>query len=128
MNKQLSREEMINDLVEFIAGVRKEEIKYWWIGELSLENPHPVLISTSMRGHLRNAEYWVPMEDELAPCCQYFVEKEEKEGKLKDFEWMQHCVSDEHIRNLLEQRSDEKIQAEYTYMLESIMNTLTQSI
>jgi hypothetical protein len=72
---------------------------------------------------------WLPVEDELGgECCANCIKKAEKKKLSDSFEWMEHCLTEEHIRQMLHNRTEEQLEAEYQYMLEQAMETLIDKL
>ncbi len=116
----------IAEIAEFISGVRESEDKSWWVGIFDADTESPKLVSTSLRGFFQES-FWKPVKDEHAgPCCD-IVHEAIKKDEENPFLWMEHCVDPEHIKGMLKNRTDKQLDAEYQYMLEQIMTSLTDS-
>lgn len=116
------------EVAEFVAGVRESEAKSWWVGIYDPNTESPELVSTSLRGFFQES-YWKPIDDEyVAKCCDP-VHEDIKEGRTDDaFHWMEHCVSEGHIRQMLEKRAGDQLDAEYQYMLEQTLVALEENL
>lgn len=126
-NEMPAREEVIKELTEFIVGQRKAQEKFWWVGEFDPETKSPMLVSTSLRGFLEK-NMWLPLEDELgASCCDELVSRSKAEKLNDSFEFMRHCMSAEHVSDMLSKRTSDQLEAEYNFMLEQVMDSLVNS-
>jgi len=118
--------EKINDtekeeLVTFITNMRQSGESFWWMGIYTGPNDRPKVISTSMRGFFKDM-FWRPLETERQSCC------DEIEGSITNgvsaFILTQHCASQDHVRNLINSRTEEELYAEYQYMLNETLDAL----
>jgi hypothetical protein len=121
-----TKEEMIEELTEFVVGQRKAQEKFWWVGEFDPETKSPTLVSTSLRGFLEK-NMWLPLEDEIGGCCDELVSRSKAESLNDSFEFMRHCMTPEHVREMLSGRSQDQLEAEYNFMLEQVMESLVNS-
>lgn len=122
------RLEKATELADFISGRRKSQEKFWWVGDYDPDTESPLVISTSLRGFLDKG-MWMPMKDELgASCCADFSFRASKDKLMDAYEWMRHCTDAEHIRQVLVNRTDEQIEAEYNFMLEIAMESLAEKL
>ena len=122
------KNEKVNELADFISGRRKAQEKFWWVGDYDPDTESPLVVSTSLRGFL-DSGMWLPMKDELgASCCADLTVKSSKEKLTEPYEFMRHCVTTEHVRQMLINRTDEQIEAEYNFMLEIAMESLAEKL
>lgn len=120
--------EKIAELTDFISGRRKSQEKFWWVGDYDPDTESPLIVSTSLRGFLDKG-MWMPMKDELgASCCGDFAHRASTDNLSDAYEWMRHCCDTEHIRQMMVNRTDEQIEAEYNFMLEVAMESLAEKL
>jgi hypothetical protein len=118
----------VQELAEFISGRRKSQEKFWWVGDYDPDTESPLVVSTSLRGFLDKG-MWLPMKDELgASCCADFTHRSSKEDLSDAYEFMRHCTEVEHIRQMLVNRTDDQLEAEYNFMLEVAMESLAEKL
>jgi len=96
---KMTREQMLDELTDFISEYRRANPFIWFIGIPALTG-QPDMISTSLRGYFVE-NYWQPIA---------------------------HCASKEHVRRILERRDDEALEREYQYMLASIAQILEGAV
>jgi hypothetical protein len=125
---ETERTEKIQELAEFISGRRKSMEKFWWVGDYDPDTEHPLVVSTSLRGYLDKG-MWLPRKDEFGgSCCADLLVKANKEELDDPYEFMQHCMTVEHCRQMLVNRTDEQLEAEYNFMLEVAMESLSEKL
>lgn len=116
------------ELIVFITNSRKAKEKYWWIGIYDPNTDSADLISDSLRGGFKDG-IWQPIRDEyIEECCQEYVDMIATKVLKDAFDFEAHCTTEEHVRNLVNSRTDEQLAREYQYMLEVTMEALEASI
>jgi len=118
---KMTREQMLDELTDFISEYRRANPFIWFIGIPQL-NGSPDMISTSLRGYFVE-NYWQPIDDERAECCD-----EVPVDSTNAMYLAEHCASKEHVRRILERRDDEALEREYQYMLASIAQILEGAV
>ena len=117
--------------MDFIKSQREQQATHWWVGTVDPRQKSPALVSSSLRGFFRDS-IWKPAPDETASCCFPIIQEAEKalkkDKKANPLTVLNHCVTEDHIRTMLQGRTDAQLGDEYQYMLEKALEALKGSI